>query len=148
MPISAEYGRFSGGVVNMITKSGGNAFSGSFRTNFSNDAWTQETPFEESRNVDRKAVFVLEKPVEMPEGAVLTANPPREPIHPPVTRRGTPTRERGPMKTFSVNIDERVDKTLEELRRRLANDEQSERAEVTEQLAQITRLRLELLLAE
>jgi 2-oxo-4-hydroxy-4-carboxy-5-ureidoimidazoline decarboxylase len=37
---------------------------------------------------------------------------------------------------------------LAELRRRLANDEPSERAEVTEQLAQITRLRLERLLAE
>ena len=32
--ISAEYGRFQGGVVNMITKSGGNNFSGSFRTTF------------------------------------------------------------------------------------------------------------------
>ena len=36
--ISAEYGRFQGGVVNMITKSGGNDFSGSFRTTFTNDA--------------------------------------------------------------------------------------------------------------
>lgn len=35
---------------------------------------------------------------------------------------------------------------LAELRRRLGNDETSERAEVTEQLAQITRLRLERLL--
>jgi outer membrane receptor protein involved in Fe transport len=52
--ISAEYGRFSGGVVNMITKSGGNNFSGSFRSNLSNDAWTQETPFEKSRGVERK----------------------------------------------------------------------------------------------
>ena len=43
--ISAEYGRFTGGVVNAITKSGGNAFSGSFRTNFSNPAWSKETPF-------------------------------------------------------------------------------------------------------
>src|SRR5215831_5364205 len=32
--ISAEYGRFSGGVVNVITKSGGNTFTGSFRENF------------------------------------------------------------------------------------------------------------------
>jgi 2-oxo-4-hydroxy-4-carboxy-5-ureidoimidazoline decarboxylase len=37
---------------------------------------------------------------------------------------------------------------LAELRRRLANDEITERAEVTEQLAQITRLRLERLLKE
>src|SRR6516164_10525581 len=29
--ISAEYGRFGGGVVNVITKPGGNTFSGSFR---------------------------------------------------------------------------------------------------------------------
>ena len=28
---SAEFGRFGGGVVNMVTKSGGNLFSGSFR---------------------------------------------------------------------------------------------------------------------
>ena len=37
--ISAEYGRFSGGVVNVITKSGGNLFSGSFRDTLNNDNW-------------------------------------------------------------------------------------------------------------
>jgi outer membrane receptor for ferrienterochelin and colicin len=42
--ISAEYGRFSGGVVNVITKSGGNDFSGSFRTGFSNQRWQAFTP--------------------------------------------------------------------------------------------------------
>jgi hypothetical protein len=42
--ISAEYGRFSGGVVNIVTKSGGNTFSGSFRQNLSNPAWISETP--------------------------------------------------------------------------------------------------------
>jgi outer membrane receptor for ferrienterochelin and colicin len=42
--ISAEYGRFSGGVVNVITKSGGNEFSGSFRTTFNNQSWEEETP--------------------------------------------------------------------------------------------------------
>ena len=47
--ISAEFGRFSGGVVNAITKSGGNVFAGSGRVNFSNPAWTTETPFEVSR---------------------------------------------------------------------------------------------------
>jgi hypothetical protein len=51
--ISAEYGRFSGGVVNAITRSGGNTFSGSGRLNFLNAAWTDETPFEKSRNVTR-----------------------------------------------------------------------------------------------
>ena len=37
--VSAEYGRFSGGVVNVITKSGGNTFSGSFRDTLNNDNW-------------------------------------------------------------------------------------------------------------
>ncbi len=44
--ISAEYGRFSGGVVNVVTKRGGDLFSGSFRHNLSNPSWTDETPFE------------------------------------------------------------------------------------------------------
>ena len=37
--VSAEYGRFQGGVVNMLTKSGGNRFSGSFRANLGSDSW-------------------------------------------------------------------------------------------------------------
>lgn len=43
--ISAEYGRFQGGVVNMITKDGGNRFSGSFRTSFTDDRWQARTPY-------------------------------------------------------------------------------------------------------
>jgi outer membrane receptor protein involved in Fe transport len=41
---SAEYGRFAGGVVNTVTKAGGNEFSGSFRVNVENDSWNGETP--------------------------------------------------------------------------------------------------------
>jgi outer membrane receptor for ferrienterochelin and colicin len=41
---SAEYGRFAGGIVNTITKSGGNEFSGSFRVNIDNDSWNGKTP--------------------------------------------------------------------------------------------------------
>jgi hypothetical protein len=44
--VSAEYGRFSGGVVNLVTKSGGNIFSGSFRDSLANDKWRTLTPFE------------------------------------------------------------------------------------------------------
>jgi hypothetical protein len=51
--LSAEYGRFSGGVINVVTRRGGNRFSGSFRTNFSNPAWTDETPFENERQQTR-----------------------------------------------------------------------------------------------
>jgi hypothetical protein len=41
--ISAEFGRFQGGIVNSITKSGGNTFSGSARATLANDAWTALT---------------------------------------------------------------------------------------------------------
>jgi outer membrane receptor protein involved in Fe transport len=47
--VSAEYGRFTGGVVNAITKSGGNDFSGSYRTTFTNDNWRTATPFGEPK---------------------------------------------------------------------------------------------------
>lgn len=42
--ISAEFGRFSGGVVNVITKSGSNRFSGSFRDTLNNDKWRALVP--------------------------------------------------------------------------------------------------------
>jgi carboxypeptidase family protein/TonB-dependent receptor-like protein len=42
--ISAEYGRFGGGVVNMITKSGGNQFTASFRDTLNNDNWRALVP--------------------------------------------------------------------------------------------------------
>jgi outer membrane receptor protein involved in Fe transport len=43
--ISAEYGRFQGGVVQAITKSGGNEFSGSYRMTFDNNDWISLTPY-------------------------------------------------------------------------------------------------------
>jgi hypothetical protein len=50
--VSAEFGRFTGGVVNTITKSGGNSFSGSFRTTFTNAAWSATTPAKEATPQD------------------------------------------------------------------------------------------------
>jgi outer membrane receptor for ferrienterochelin and colicin len=47
--ISAEYGRFNGGVVNMITKSGGNTFSGSFRDTLTNDSWRSLRPLNDQK---------------------------------------------------------------------------------------------------
>ncbi len=47
--LSAEYGRFTGGIVNVLTKSGGNRFSGSFRESFANDNWRTVSPFGEPK---------------------------------------------------------------------------------------------------
>ena len=42
--ISSEYGRFTGGVVNAITRSGGNEMSGSLRVSLENEDWEEPTP--------------------------------------------------------------------------------------------------------
>ncbi|MCG3194992.1 MAG: hypothetical protein DIJKHBIC_04260 [Thermoanaerobaculia bacterium] len=42
--VSAEYGRFTGGVINAVTKQGGNSFSGSFRVTLNNNDWRAQTP--------------------------------------------------------------------------------------------------------
>jgi hypothetical protein len=57
--ISAEYGRFSGGVINAITKSGGNMFSGSYRLNLTNPKWVVETPFEVSNGTVHTSKYNL-----------------------------------------------------------------------------------------
>ena len=46
--VSAEFGRFGGGVVNVISKSGGTNFSASFRDTLANDNWRTLTPFEKT----------------------------------------------------------------------------------------------------
>jgi Carboxypeptidase regulatory-like domain/TonB-dependent Receptor Plug Domain/TonB dependent receptor-like, beta-barrel len=51
--ISAEYGRFTGGVVSAITKSGGNQFSGSFRDTLTNDRWTAQGDLSRGPSVDK-----------------------------------------------------------------------------------------------
>ena len=43
--VSAEFGRFTGGVVSTLTKSGGNEFSGSLRDSLTNDDWTEKSDF-------------------------------------------------------------------------------------------------------
>ncbi len=47
--VSAEYGRFNGGVVNTLTRSGGNEIHGSVRDTLNNDKWTAPTPKTPSR---------------------------------------------------------------------------------------------------
>jgi outer membrane receptor protein involved in Fe transport len=55
--IPAEYGRFTGGVINLITKSGGNTFSGSFRDNLSNPKWIHTTPREDAAKITHTDVL-------------------------------------------------------------------------------------------
>jgi outer membrane receptor for ferrienterochelin and colicin len=50
--ISAEYGHFSGGVINATTKSGSNDLHGSFRTTANNDHWRTLTPIEKKLSSD------------------------------------------------------------------------------------------------
>lgn len=45
--ISAEYGDVDGGVINSITKSGSNEFTGQVRWDLSNPAWNARRPFED-----------------------------------------------------------------------------------------------------
>jgi hypothetical protein len=47
--VSAEFGRFGGGLVNAITKSGSDTFSGSYRQSFNNDDWRATSPFNEAK---------------------------------------------------------------------------------------------------
>lgn len=55
--LPAEYGRFSGGVVNVVTKRGGDRRSGSYRATLSNPSWTDETPFENSLGTVRPDIL-------------------------------------------------------------------------------------------
>jgi hypothetical protein len=55
--ISAEYGRFSGGTVNALTKSGSNTFHGSVRETFNNDNWRTVSPFGEPKHAETVPTF-------------------------------------------------------------------------------------------
>ncbi|MGE0454496.1 MAG: carboxypeptidase regulatory-like domain-containing protein [Vicinamibacteria bacterium] len=51
--VSAEYGRFQGGVVEALTKSGGNELHGSYRLTVDNDDWTALTPYKNDSRTDK-----------------------------------------------------------------------------------------------
>ncbi len=55
--ISAEYGRFTGGVVSTITKQGSNQLSGSVRDSLSNPSWSVQSPANEEREDHLNHVF-------------------------------------------------------------------------------------------
>ncbi|MBI4911787.1 MAG: carboxypeptidase regulatory-like domain-containing protein [Acidobacteria bacterium] len=43
-PVNARYGNFSGGVINAVTKSGGNEFTGVVRGSFTRASWSAQAP--------------------------------------------------------------------------------------------------------
>lgn len=55
--VSARYGRFQGGVINAITKSGGNSFDGAVRAELENEDWNSQTPFGETQVDDTNEVL-------------------------------------------------------------------------------------------
>lgn len=55
--IPAEYGRFSGGVINIVTRSGSNAFGGSFREGLANPKWIGRTPLERQAGITHEDVL-------------------------------------------------------------------------------------------
>jgi hypothetical protein len=55
--IPAEYGRFSGGIVNVITRRGGNTFSGTFRETWTNPTWSGRSPFDELNDTPRTSTL-------------------------------------------------------------------------------------------
>ncbi len=48
--VSARYGRFQGGVLNAITKTGGNEFTATVRLEYNNDDWDSVTPYDKKKN--------------------------------------------------------------------------------------------------
>lgn len=55
--ISARYGRFAGGVINAVTKSGTNEYKGTLRAELSNEKWDSQTPFGEDQQDKLNKVF-------------------------------------------------------------------------------------------
>jgi outer membrane receptor protein involved in Fe transport len=56
--ISARYGRFQGGIINAITKSGSNTFQASARVDLSKQSWNAKTPYSaETQSTDLTKVY-------------------------------------------------------------------------------------------
>ena len=55
--INARYGRFQGGIINAITKSGSNDYEASLRYEFSKESWNDTTPFDEGQSDQLNEVY-------------------------------------------------------------------------------------------
>ena len=136
--ISAEYGRFAGGVVNVVTKSGGNRFSGSFRDSLYNDDWRAKVtgndahPFTTDSKVDRKISqyeYVFGGPLQRDRLWFFNAGRFRNapvgrntaaPVSLPYTFEDKSQRYEGKL-TFSLNSSHRFDGTYTRVNQKEAN---------------------------
>jgi hypothetical protein len=55
--VSARYGRFQGGVINAVTKSGGNEYEATLRLELENEDWNSASPFGEAQQDDLKETY-------------------------------------------------------------------------------------------
>ena len=57
--ISARWGRFQGGIVNAVTKSGTNEIKGSLSLDLEEESWNETTPFNEELSEDLEKTYQL-----------------------------------------------------------------------------------------
>ena len=57
--VSARYGRFRGGVINAISKSGTNEWEATLRAELSKPSWNAQTPFGEEQSDALEEVYHL-----------------------------------------------------------------------------------------
>ena len=55
--ISARYGRFQGGVINAITKSGSNRYEATIRYEVDRESWNSKTPFGETQSDQKNETY-------------------------------------------------------------------------------------------
>ena len=56
-PLNARYGRTSGGIINVVSKSGGNDFTGSIRAYVNRDDWSAWKPYERTATEGRRNTY-------------------------------------------------------------------------------------------
>ena len=113
--ISAEYGRFTGGVVNTITKQGSNDLSASLRDSLGNPRWSATSPANETREDKLNHVFeaTLGGPLRrdriwfFTSGRWAKNDTARQTVAVPATTTGPVTSPASPQLSYSESNDQK-----------------------------------------